>query len=163
MIGDRELISPIFRIVKGIVIDTLILTEDLLTGIPEIDQDHQQLLVDLNAFDPQIIFCSSKKDQIKVLSNLYVHCAGHFIREEILMREVKYPYTSSHSSIHDEALKTLKTFIFLFYEEQDFKKESTLSSVRDMVQDWIVPHIREEDKIFANYYLSSKSKSKNSS
>lgn len=122
--------------------------EKLLTGIEVIDNDHQEIITFINEFNSQN--CTTNKQVI--LKNLYDKCSSHFLTEELLMKEVNYPYFLDHKMEHDKQLTTLKTFIFMFFDNVLSERHSFIDIIQSMVYDWVVPHIKNYDLIFANFY-----------
>jgi hemerythrin len=91
-------------------------------------------------------------DKNDLIVKIYVKCCEHFIYEEILMQKSKYKYFTEHKLDHDNQLIKLKEFIFLSTEFDLNKSETLASTSSSMILDWVVPHIKSYDMIFANFY-----------
>lgn len=122
--------------------------ENLLTKIEIIDAEHKEIISLVNQFNSQ----NSTEDKQVILKNLYDKCSSHFLTEELLMKKIEFPYFLVHKMEHDKQLTTLKTFIFLFLDSIMSEKHSFIDIIQSMVYDWLVPHIKDYDLIFANFY-----------
>lgn len=126
--------------------------ENLLTGIEVIDRDHKEIISYVESF------CINEQESfdldyyLDILKKIYNKCSSHFLTEELLMKEVDYPYLISHKIEHDKQLITIKTFIFMFVDSNLSKKNSLFDIIHDMLYDWLVPHVKQNDIIFANFY-----------
>ena len=129
------------------------LPKTMILGIAQLDIDHEVLLNQINSFyninDVDDATIEFKLDQLKVL---YDSCSCHFVTEEIMMKKAKYPYVFVHKTEHDKQLIKLKEFIFLFLDTELINKKTFCEVIQSMLYDWIIPHITDYDKLFADFY-----------
>jgi hemerythrin len=122
-------------------------TPDLETGVNRIDSEHKQLF---KAINDLLEACSkgqgraSLKDTIAFLEN---YTAEHFADEEKLQVASKYPDYPNHHNIHEG----FKRHMAEIGAELN-KSGPTLmlvSKVNTDIGDWLINHIRTQDKKLA--------------
>ncbi|MDD3462986.1 MAG: hemerythrin family protein [Sulfurospirillaceae bacterium] len=122
------------------------------TGNEAIDTQHKKLFTTANsAFS--VVEPSKKLDKIKKTILLLSQYTGtHFSDEEQYMTSIKYPKLEEHRKIHTHIVSQLSLLIKKIPTMKIGEIERELAY---FVQQWIINHIKEEDKkIFA--WLNSK-------
>jgi len=118
------------------------------TGIEAVDEDHRRMtevalqisnLLDL--LQDGHLDLTMVQDQTRVLNNLYIGIAGHFEREERIIRRYKLPGYANHKGEHDKFLDLLQSFIV------DFKEGRLTVAVKlkSTILEWWIDHINEMD------------------
>ena len=78
------------------------LTEDMLTGIPDIDAHHRTLLeLGNRVMDTSIVKTGDKKVFDEALQFLADYVIYHFAAEEYVMSEYGYPHDGNHRQWHE--------------------------------------------------------------
>jgi hemerythrin-like metal-binding protein len=127
-------------------------TDDLLTKISWIDEQHKELFVKTNllvqAFEQQ----KGKEEILHTLRFLEDYVLTHFRQEEDLQKEFSYPHYAAHKAMHDAFTKDLKKF-------KDQVIQNGLSTylvfeVKEKLLAWIRNHIYHVDKVMADYLMN---------
>jgi hemerythrin-like metal-binding protein len=124
------------------------LTDDLLTGIEDIDDQHQHLfkIANIITSDEE----SLDEGQFHAtLDNLADYVNDHFRAEEYAMDKYGFDGLEKHKNQHSRLNKEV-TNLF-----NRFKREGASKGLRVelqyMVSDWYILHIKEWDMPFAKY------------
>jgi hemerythrin len=117
-------------------------TDSLLTGIYEIDQQHQ-VLFDALARLEQTVTSDDKWSAVHfALVELTSFVNIHFAVEEALMRLHGYPGLEEHINAHRAFSSDLVAI------KQLSIREDVSSEITSMLRDWLVGHIGVVDKAF---------------
>lgn len=81
--------------------------ESLATGHSGIDNDHRFLLSLVDDYQRSVEMAQGDAVVGQVLCDLATYAAGHFEREEGLMRRIRYPEAEAHRIAHDGFLAKL--------------------------------------------------------
>lgn len=122
-------------------------TDDLLTGLEEIDSQHRKLFELANRIadpSPPVAVDSTLLGSLAFLSE-YVE--EHFVAEELAMQEAAYPELTQHVKEHVELRKTIAGLLesALLVPSLDELKPA----LNDVVVGWLCGHIRVTDKAMA--------------
>jgi voltage-gated potassium channel len=118
--------------------------ESLALGIPEVDQEHRQLIQHVRSFQQSLMKGSDKEAVRLLFEQLISYTENHFLHEEKLMKKHHYPLLESHHEIHVELTRkvmALNSERNLIYSESLF----------EFLNDWLVHHIMDHDKKFAEF------------
>ena len=77
-------------------------TDKYSVGLPEIDNQHKQLIGFINSLHAAMSAGKGKEVLAPILSNLVLYTKTHFTFEESLLRVRGYAELPSHSRIHQE-------------------------------------------------------------
>lgn len=125
------------------------LAEELLTGIHEIDEQHQTLLDILEKLQKLV----EGKDNWSViyfaLTELTNYTRTHFVVEEALMRLHGYPDLEEHISEHRRFTERMAQL-----EEQAVRHDVTMSII-EFLQQWLVGHIGGSDQQYVHCLRTS--------
>jgi hemerythrin len=122
----------------------IIWTEDLSTGVVEIDEQHKDLFRQLSEL---LQACSQDKGKEEIgrfVGFLSDYVILHFATEEREMAAHNYPGMAEHKAEHEQfkiKIAALKTEFI----EQGANIDVALKAVR-MSYDWLQQHIRKTDK-----------------
>jgi hemerythrin len=86
---------------------------------------------------------------VERLSLLAVHTREHFLREESLMREVRFPAYPVHKAEHDRILAEMDAEARAFREGGDPRRLSRY--LFDVLPAWFLNHIRTMDLVTARF------------
>jgi len=119
-------------------------------GIPEIDNQHKTLINKVNALISMGSRAFSKIEIEKALEVLDKFASEHFILEESLQMESKYPKYQQHKKLH-------AGFVFDFnLMRKEFAEKGTSHKftyhIIIFIADWIINHVGISDSEFARYY-----------
>ncbi|MBW2467437.1 MAG: hemerythrin family protein [Deltaproteobacteria bacterium] len=125
------------------------LTEDLMTGIKEIDNQHRELL----ALGNEVLFPDSgettDRDILKVLNFLIKYVKIHFDAEELLMECNGFDRLEGHRKQHRRLRREVEGLA------DRAKQQGTVKGLANelyyLLHDWYIYHIREWDKAMAVY------------
>ncbi len=82
------------------------ITESLRTGVPALDNDHEQLIEHINAM-AELEDSAGSEEMLEALERFHAHLVRHFQAEESNLREVAYPRIEAHLKHHADILKAL--------------------------------------------------------
>ena len=123
-------------------------TENLATGIRLIDEDHKEII---RRMDDCVEASKTGDSEISVraLKMLADFCATHFSNEENLQLRGRCPNYKNHHVFHRLFLKEVAGFI----EEagKNGVSEKLANRIHDLVEDWLVAHIKAVDKKTAEH------------
>ena len=120
----------------------LIWTDDLNTGIAEIDAQNRRLGEFINILDES----SETEDREKlgyVLEELLDFAVNNFLFEEKIMEEAGYEFRNAHERVHEIFVKKLAWFRGRFANGEDVSAE-----LLTMLVNWVENHIKREDKSY---------------
>ncbi len=128
-------------------------SEDLMTNIEEIDNQHQELFRRVNNL---LEACGKGKgrDEVgRILAFFQDYTMSHFSSEEQAMKNAAYPEFERHRSEHIDFVDQISGL------KQKLTKEGAgisviLLTIRTAV-DWLTAHIRRSDRAFADYLSNS--------
>lgn len=124
------------------------------TGIEEIDRQHKRLVELINLAFYSMNRNASQMDIMLVFSELQDYVKYHLRYEEHFILEINYPDYEKHKMFHDH----FEDDIFAY--QHDFEHNTDILLLRDklvkFLLSWLVEHIVEDDKKYAEYYFEHK-------
>ncbi len=127
-------------------------THDMSVGIPEIDEQHQELFACLARVEAAIDEKQQGSAVFFALDQLADYARIHFAVEEIEMRIHRYPDFDAHVREH----RTFESRIKQFSEEALHR--NVFEEVREFLKDCLVEHIKVADKAYAPYLVAGNPK-----
>lgn len=118
-------------------------SDDLNTGIPEIDAQNRRI-VDLANILAEAKQTGDRALVGEVLEQLLDYVVNHFLFEEQLMEEANYEYRAAHERVHELFAKRLADFRGRYAQGDDI-----IDDLRAMLTGWLQSHVREEDQRYA--------------
>jgi hemerythrin len=129
--------------------------------IGQMDEDHRILAEMLNRIANSYGYAHTRKraeagveppsqaSLLALLDDFGRHVRKHFLREETFMRDISYPYLTSHKGEHD--------LLMAEYAELMRKIQATGTEYLDphtlkMLKDWLIGHVLESDRQLAAFY-----------
>ena len=117
-----------------------------LLGVATIDQQNQELVNLLNRLNDAVKNNDSTEDATHLFDEMISYIRFHFESEERLMAEYGYNEIAAHKQVHQHLLGQTH------YLRSKFIQGSELL-VLQSIKDWLLPHILDMDKPFANYLI----------
>ena len=122
-------------------------TPDLDTGIPDIDEQHKQMVHHINDFY-EAANGKDKERMAIVLFDLINSTLAHFQYEEALMEQAKYPLLEPHRRVHKNFIDKLMA---LHEKLQTMETTDDIAVLLiDSLDGWLFRHIRINDKGYTN-------------
>jgi hemerythrin len=124
-------------------------TNDLATGVAEIDGQHRELFQRVNGLMEACKQGKGRTEVEKVLTFLEDYVVEHFSAEEDYMVKFSYPAYAAHKAQH---LEFLEKFSGLKHQlEREGAGVLIVVKTNQVVVDWLKNHIRKTDKTFAAF------------
>jgi hemerythrin len=125
-------------------------TGEVHVGIPEIDSEHRQLVVQYNA----LLQALDEGDDVTAFGlsfyTLILLLREHFYSEERMMQDLDYPGLAQHKAEHEKLLATVDDFlrsVMTRFEKYD------CSAVTKYFKYWLFDHVMRHDRSFANFAM----------
>lgn len=121
-------------------------------GIKNIDDQHQTLFNMVNDIHDAILHEQGNDVVKRMLNELVKYVIMHFTTEENYMKEHNFPDYSAHKQEHINLAKQIVELL------HNVRKEGILSnsaSIISFLKDWLLNHIVETDRLYADYITST--------
>lgn len=122
--------------------DSIVWTDDLLTGFKGMDEDHKVWIVLANevlaASQPGLAQAGLRN----ALDKLALYSNDHFLRENTAMKDSDYRFTNVHMAAHATMMKTIIEFRRRLYSNVYLD----LKELQDFILIWLPRHIIQIDK-----------------
>ncbi|MCW8860818.1 MAG: bacteriohemerythrin, partial [Rhodospirillales bacterium] len=118
--------------------------DSLLTGIPDIDRDHQTLFDLANQLHDSYAKGVDPSETKEVFAALLDYTDYHFRREEDLLDREGFPDTEAHKQAHED----LKNQVIDLYERYRKGEEGVILDLLAFLSNWLRFHIMEEDMAY---------------
>ncbi len=119
---------------------------DYLTGIEEIDLQHQYFAKLINRIEAKITAPGTTRTLGPLLTELTYYARFHFLSEENMMAESGYPDLEEHKQLHFDLIERLCNSIHML-EEEIVKP----AHIVDMLGSWFIDHTLVEDRKYAHF------------
>lgn len=111
------------------------------TGIPGVDDEHEELIASINSFCLNLEKDSAKDELINSLNNIYATIHSHFMLEEKVMKKNAYDEYKEHRKDHAELLDDIRDLTVeldssLDFDSQKFSQKLTI---------WFLSHFKTHD------------------
>lgn len=120
-------------------------TDDYLTGIPSVDEQHNKLF-DLTNECYELVMESAADDKydkiVEILDELAAYAGTHFESEEAYAESVGDPHRFSHRALH---LRFMKKVSEIDLEKVDENQQEYLLNILDFLARWLFDHIKGRD------------------
>ncbi len=124
----------------------------LILEIPALDREHATLTAILNELaqivTQTVVDAKGRRRIPELLRQLDTDTAAHFEHEEGVMEGTGYPALAEHRREHLMLHAELKAFIKDVVEGREELGLATLNALKF----WLIDHILNADKVFADYY-----------
>lgn len=132
--------------------ESFVLTDDLLTGIDEIDAQHRRLFELVNGLNAAIAQKESRAVVGRTLDELVEYTRTHFAAEEAMMARYHYPQIEQHKKGHEKLLHRVLTFQNMY----EHGAPNIESEVLCFLKDWLLNHIRKTDMAYVPFTRTHK-------
>jgi hemerythrin len=125
-------------------------SEDLKTGIREIDNQHIEIIKRINS----ILKMTGDESEERILEAIRFfggYIIEHFETEEKYMIEHNYPEYDFHKSEHMKFLKEFSRIKKQLQKAGEFSLIPIVVGAKSQAADWLIKHILSEDKTLAGY------------
>jgi hemerythrin len=119
-------------------------SNDLVTGNALIDSQHKQLIQAVNNLLDACAAGKGRTELNKVMDFLCEYTAKHFGDEEKLQLQHKYPDYPNHKRLHDGFKREVSGLVAQM--KADGPTVMLVGKVSFSVGDWLIKHIKVEDK-----------------
>ncbi|MDO8959834.1 MAG: bacteriohemerythrin [Rhodocyclaceae bacterium] len=120
-------------------------TDSLLTGIDEIDQQHQTLFTCLERLEKTVSFEERWSAVHFALDEVENFTRIHFVVEEALLRLHAYPLLAAHILEHRLFISKLEKL-----KEQSLRADVSDNLVK-LLKDWLINHIGKTDSHYVTH------------
>jgi len=130
--------------------EAYVFSDEYLTGIGLIDDEHRQLFALVNEVHTLIHdeFIFDKYDEImRILTELRNYTEMHFHDEEAYMEKIDYPELDAQRRAHNAFIEKLVDINFEELENLDNNQQEYLQDILDFLAKWLVNHILKMDKL----------------
>lgn len=124
--------------------------KELEIGNEMIDTQHRMLVLLLKKLDLSIKRNMDRKIVMGILLEIKKFTEFHFLSEENLMSELKYPALKEHELIHSQLLSQLNVFIAKINRNQELPED-----ILDTIHSWVANHVVSEDLKIAQHLKKS--------
>jgi hemerythrin len=119
-------------------------------GILIFDVEHREMLGHLRRLYDGLAEGRPERQVRHIMADLLAVAKGHFNHEEEYMRMLDYPDYRQHADDHFALSTRLQTFMDAMFAK-DASAERNLAEVRAFLKTWLLEHILEHDRSFANF------------
>lgn len=130
--------------------DAYVFSDEYLTGIGIIDDEHRQLFALVNEVHALVNdeFIFDKYDEImRILTELKNYTEMHFHDEEAYMEQIHYADLDAQRRAHNAFIEKLVDINFEELESLDNNQQEYLLDILDFLAKWLVNHILKMDKL----------------
>ena len=110
----------------------------LTTGHAGIDRDHRMMLALVDDYQRAVESAQAHHRVAQVLCDLATYAAGHFEREELVMRRLRYPEADTHRAEHDGFLASLGDLVDAYESGHPDLPDVTLAFLRHWMTDHLI-------------------------
>ena len=124
--------------------------KELEIGNEMIDNQHRMLVLLLKKLDLALTSKMDQKVVMGIMLEIKKFTEFHFLSEENLMSELRYPGLADHEKIHSELLGVLNVFIAKINRKQEAPED-----ILPQIVNWVANHVVSEDLKIAEYVKNS--------
>lgn len=117
--------------------------ESLLTGVPNIDAQHKELIDRFNELSDAVARGKGREETGRLLDFLQFYAQWHFEREEHCMDEYQCPAAAANKAAHQYFNRRFG-WLYEQYQQSDVNPQ-TVSDTLAELETWIVNHIMKID------------------
>ena len=118
--------------------------KEFMTGIPDVDTEHQELIEMINRLYENMNLNRSRESILQFLGDIYAKTSSHFALEEKIMRDRKYAEYPEHKNEHEQLLDDIHEIMDQFEFDENFDE----SRLKNVLLVWFTDHFREQDARF---------------
>ncbi len=123
-------------------------TEELLTGISQVDEQHKWLVDATNELYEELSKSQPDGEAVsEILFGLIDYTFNHFIMEEDLFQRLGYPEADAHKKQHNAFTDNLTTLL----QQHDAGEPVTTETI-ELLRNWLINHIMKTDKAYVSFF-----------
>lgn len=115
--------------------------DEFRIGIPEVDQEHRELIASINALHAEVGEGTTTEAVAGFLGELHARIAAHFALEEKVMRARRYPKYNEHKRDHERLLDEIREIMDTYESVRNYD-QAMLSATLSV---WFGRHFRTLD------------------
>lgn len=127
------------------------LTGKYFLDIPQLDEQHQQLINMINRLHLLIVEKGTESEVTQIIEEFISYTKIHFAEEEGMMARSGFPSVVAHQQVHKTFINEINTIIKKFTGNKFLRFKFF-----NLAMDLLMNHIETEDQRFAEYYKSAK-------
>lgn len=131
---------------------SIIWTEEMSVGVPELDADHKVLIGVVNQIEAAANGQTRRGVTAKCLAQLRRYAEFHFAREEKVMQACNFPEADDHKHEHAAFIRTVGDLADRFDRDPNAAVEDELLS---FLTQWLRRHILEVDMAYKPFAQGS--------
>ncbi|WP_378954770.1 bacteriohemerythrin [Pelosinus sp. sgz500959] len=120
----------------------------LNVNVPEFDEEHKKLVQMINSLHDAMKSGKGKELLTKILDEATDYTLKHFVHEEKIMVQYKYPEYKEHKATHDEFAKKIVELRNL-HDQQRLPSNQMLNTLNA----WLINHINDVDKKYSPFLI----------
>jgi hemerythrin len=124
--------------------------DSLTTGVQSIDSQHREIFARFEGFVAACNAGNCREEVVRILDFLSSYVVEHFDAEELLQRQSGYAGYREHREHHQSFLGDL-TLLQRKVGDVELDRQLVMELRRTMIR-WLILHIRQKDRDFAEYY-----------
>ncbi len=121
--------------------------DEYLAGHPVIDKQHKILVDKLNKVMASLEYGEGDKPVEEITRDCVQYVKINFATEDKIMRESGFPDEENHRKIHFQLIADINNF----YMDMKNGKIPDPTIVGDFLQNWLLKHIKENDRKLASH------------
>lgn len=125
-------------------------TANLNTGVDAIDKQHKKIVDYINQLDDVNSGREDRQLVAKVIINLVDYTVSHFVFEESMQEEARYPFLKAHKKLHELFVKRVSE-----YQERFRQGEDITAELHRLMFNWLYGHIKNEDMDYVPSIMSN--------
>ncbi|HEX8964091.1 MAG TPA: bacteriohemerythrin [Rhodocyclaceae bacterium] len=124
-------------------------SDDYVTGVERVDQDHRKLLDAANALIDKLL--ANRREGIAAgIAALADALDAHFATEEAIMDEAGYPLLLEHAREHRRMRQSYRQFVARFETDTDDYRYLAFAC-QCAVADWLIDHAQKSDRALSSF------------
>jgi hemerythrin len=120
----------------------------LSVGVPEIDEEHVQLVARVNELNKAIVECKDKPTVERLLDLMLMEATHHFWHEQRLLVQWKYPQQAAHAAKHAQVIAQFER-VMKEFERADVSFTWALKGL--YLKQLLVDHLLQEDMKYREF------------
>jgi len=122
-------------------------TDELITGISKVDEQHRWLVDATNQLHNEITKATVDRAAVgQILRGLVDYTFKHFIMEEEMFKRLGYPESDAHLAQHNTFTNDITGLL-----ERHLSGEAVSVEALDLLKNWLVKHIMKTDMAYVPF------------
>lgn len=118
---------------------------EMLTGVPDIDKQHRQLVALINDLHHALREGKTQQSMKEILDEVVEYTKYHFSFEEQMMQRCSYPDLNNHKRLHESLVRQ----VLNIYDGFENGKNCIGIETFNFLKDWLTNHILKVDKSYS--------------